>query len=164
MKEEVDKCYQFLSTLRQGGTVHAALQPVFDNLRAQVLQQEEHQQALLGTSSALPSAQENGISSKDHQAVVIAAHKAMCQESFICIIEKASTVPGFAAALKGKKTKKKSLFTELFCRSCYLLIMIQQSLFRDHHLQILCHRRFFIESLLLIIFHKNLMRPNHFSL
>ena len=109
MKDEVERCYQFLSTLRQGGTVHAALQPVFDNLRAQVLQQEEHQQALLGTSSALPSAQENGISPKDHQAVVIAAHKAMCQESFICIIEKASTVPGFAAALKGTETESFSV-------------------------------------------------------
>ena len=140
MKDEVERCYQFLSTLRQGGTVHAALQPVFDNLRAQVLQQEEHQQALLGTSSALPSAQENGISPKDHQAVVIAAHKAMCQESFICIIEKASTVPGFAAALKGNKTKMKSIFTEFFCRSCYLQTMIRKLLFKDCHLQITCHR------------------------
>ena len=114
MKDEVERCYQFLSTLRQGGSVHATLQPVFDNLRAQVLQREEHQQALLGTSSALPSTQDNGISSKDHQAVVIAAHKAMCQESFICIIEKASTVPGFAAALKGTKILKQNKFSQSF--------------------------------------------------
>ena len=74
MKDEVEKCFQFLSTLRQGGEVYVTLLPVLDNLRAQVMQEEENQKVEFSTSSTDSSTVSNVLSSKDHEAVVIAAH------------------------------------------------------------------------------------------
>ena len=101
MKNEVEKGLQFLSTLRHGGELYAILKPALDNLKAKVLQ-DEIQQRTVDDVASVTLLVRNGVpTSEDHERMVISVHKAMCAEKFTCVVEKPSSVPGFAAPIRG---------------------------------------------------------------
>ena len=102
MKNEVEKGFQFLATLRHGGDVYAILKPIFDNLQAKVLEEDIQQRTLADAESVKLLVRNGAPTSEDHEFIVISVHKAMCAEKFICIVEKPSSVPGFAAPIRGE--------------------------------------------------------------
>lgn len=101
MKDEVEKGFLFLATLRHGGDLYVMLQPVLDNLLARVMQEEIQQQTLVEAVPVKNLIRDGAPTSKDHELIVISVHKALCEEKFICIVEKPSSVPGFAAPIRG---------------------------------------------------------------
>eukprot|EP00596_Hydrurales_sp_CCMP1899_P004346 CAMPEP_0119035086 /NCGR_PEP_ID=MMETSP1177-20130426/2057_1 /TAXON_ID=2985 /ORGANISM="Ochromonas sp, Strain CCMP1899" /LENGTH=236 /DNA_ID=CAMNT_0006992987 /DNA_START=134 /DNA_END=840 /DNA_ORIENTATION=+ len=95
-KNEIKKGLQFLTTLNQNGPVYAMLRPVLDDLKLQIEQSE-----LAQASTAAVTLRTDGTPTRgDYDTIVASIHKAMCQESFICVVEKPSTVPGFAATVR----------------------------------------------------------------
>jgi hypothetical protein len=100
--EEVERAFQFLSTLRESGPVHSTLRPVLEKLRFQMEAEELQQRSTaVGVTVIGMSENGNGLTPKNNDTIVTAVHKAMCNEGFICIVEKPSSVPGFAAPVRG---------------------------------------------------------------
>lgn len=93
---EIERGFQFLATLSRGGKVYSLLLPILSDLKVQSEREKLLQDASTGAKSSAPMEDENC-----HKSIVLLIHKAMCEEKFICIIEKASSVPGFAAPIRG---------------------------------------------------------------
>jgi hypothetical protein len=97
LKEEIDRGFQFLTTLDQNGEVYKAVFPLLSDLKHQTGKDDRPQ-----TKSGVTDACTDGNPTRqDHETIFIAIHKAMCEEKFICIYEKSSSVPGFSAPVKG---------------------------------------------------------------
>lgn len=94
---EIERGFQFLATLSRGGKVYSLLLPILSDLKVQSEREKIQQDASTGATSSTPMEEENC-----HKSMVLLIHKAMCEEKFICIIEKESSVPGFAAPIRGK--------------------------------------------------------------
>jgi hypothetical protein len=93
---EIERGFQFLATLCRGGKVFSLLLPILSDLKVQSEREKIQQDASAGATSSIPMEEENC-----HKSMVLLIHKAMCEEKFVCIIEKASSVPGFAAPIRG---------------------------------------------------------------
>ena len=72
------------------------LLPILSDLKVQSERDKIQQDASTGATSSIPMEDENC-----HKSMVLLIHKAMCEEKFVCINEKASSVPGFAAPIRG---------------------------------------------------------------
>lgn len=97
VKEEIDRGFQFLTTLDQNGEVYRAIFPLLSDLRHQAV---KHDQLQMKSGLTDPCTDGNP-TRQDHETILIAIHKAMCEEKFICVYEKPSSVPGFSAPVKG---------------------------------------------------------------
>ena len=94
---EIERGFQFLATLSRGGKVYSLLLPILSDLKVQSEREKLQQDASTRSKSTLPVEEENC-----HKSIVLLIHKAMCEEKFVCIVEKASSVPGFAAPIRGE--------------------------------------------------------------
>ena len=101
VKDEIQRGLLFLSTISETGTVHSALFPILDRLREQ-FQAGDRVQPVAPDTVPVENMSSDILTTQDHETIIIAIHKAMCEEAFICIYEKPNSVPGFAAAVRGK--------------------------------------------------------------
>ena len=99
VKDEIQRGLLFLSTISQNGTVYSAIFPVLNKLQNQLETENRMQTAATDTAHAK---NDHHPCSQDYESIIIAIHKTMCEEKFICIYEKPNSVPGFAPAVRGK--------------------------------------------------------------
>lgn len=95
--EEIARGFQFLASLDQNGEVYKAMLPVLSGLRRGA----EKEDSTATKAGVVDSGTDGNPTRQDHETMLIAIHKAMCEEKFICIYEKPSAVPDFAAPVKG---------------------------------------------------------------
>jgi hypothetical protein len=94
--KEIEQGLAFLRACNPRGPVYAALKPVLEDL------QRTHA-ASSSSSSSSASASASSASSASPSAIegiVVALHKAMCDDGFVGIVEKPSSVPGFAGTIR----------------------------------------------------------------
>ena len=101
VKDEIQRGLLFLSTISETGTVHSALFPILNRLREQYQAGDRGQTVAPGTVTA-ETMSSDVLTTQNYEMIIIAVHKAMCEEAFICIYEKPNSVPGFAAAVRGE--------------------------------------------------------------
>lgn len=97
LKEEIERGFQFLTTLDQNGEVYKAIFTLLSDLRNKAGKDDQP----LMKSGVTDTGIDGNPTRQDHETILIAIHKAMCEEKFICIYEKPSSVPGFSAPIKG---------------------------------------------------------------
>lgn len=88
--KEIEQGLAFLRACNPRGPVYAALRPVLDDL----------QRAHASSSSTSSSAPAVTTALSAVEGIVVALHKAMVEEGFVCIVEKPSSVPGFAGTIR----------------------------------------------------------------
>ena len=84
-QREIEQGFAFLASLKKEGPVYAALKPVIENLQSQY-----------GNVAALPeeksAARNEG--KLEIQTMIVAIHKILVEEGFVCVVEKPSSVAG----------------------------------------------------------------------
>lgn len=98
-RSEVERGFQFLVTLQKNGHLYKKLQPILQELESFIEKEEKNESSANTTDTVMT---DNQSVQNTHESIVKATHKAMYEEGFICIVEKPSTVPGFAASLRGE--------------------------------------------------------------
>ena len=96
-KREIEQGFAFLRTLNSKGPLAQALKPLLDDLQKKIGSPKE------GTSSSSTTTAGDasmGGSAQGVQGIVLMLHQAMVDEGFICIVEKPSSVPGFAGTVR----------------------------------------------------------------
>ena len=101
VKDEIQRGLLFLSTVSETGTVYSALFPILDRLREQ-FQSGDHVKTVAPETAPAEIVNDDILTTQDYETIIIAIHKAMCEEAFICIYEKPNSTPGFAAAIRGE--------------------------------------------------------------
>ena len=98
-KEEILQTREFLRTIRSDSIVYLQLTSTLDNLEADIDKPlfVEEEKNKIGNSSV----NDKDTMSRVVQNIVILIHKKMYEEGFICYVEKASSVPGFAGTIRG---------------------------------------------------------------
>jgi hypothetical protein len=94
--EDLRRLVAFVSSLDERGAVYAALKPVVEKLRMESRFEEKK------TSDLKEGDVRSNEGAKKPSLLFVALHKSMLAHGFICVIEAASTVPGFAAPIRGK--------------------------------------------------------------
>lgn len=97
LKEDIDRGFQFLTTLDQNGEVYKAIFPLLSAMRHQA-EKDGRTETKSGSADTCTT---GNPTRQDHETIFIAIHKAICEEKFLCIYEKPSSVPGFSAPVKG---------------------------------------------------------------
>ena len=94
--EDLRRLVAFVSSLDEKGAVYAALKPIVEKLRT------ESRSDVRKTSDLKKGDELSNEGAKKPSLLFVALHKSMLAHGFICVIEAASTVPGFAAPIRGK--------------------------------------------------------------
>ena len=91
-QREIEQGFAFLATLKKEGPVYAALKPVIENLQAQY-----------GNAAVVEpvatSTERNEQGKLEIQTMIVAIHKILVEEGFICVVEKPSSVAGILMIL-----------------------------------------------------------------
>jgi hypothetical protein len=92
-EKELELFLSFIKVLRPGGIVASTLRPIAEELQKTL------------SKSAIPTTLTSSYKETDGSQVpallFVALHKFMLTYGFICVIESPSTVPGFAAPIRG---------------------------------------------------------------